>query len=80
MRRRMNCRTDTGENQSMESFIQDVRYGLRALAKKSRFTIAAAVTMRWDSSAVNMILANNAICSSNKNALNLSGSVGTFFR
>jgi len=36
------------------------------------------IHMRWDSSAVNMILANNAIYSPNKNALNLSGSVGTF--
>jgi len=36
------------------------------------------ILMRWDSSSVNMILANNAIYSANKNALNLSGSVGTF--
>jgi hypothetical protein len=36
------------------------------------------IHMRWDSLAVNMILANNAIYSPNRNALNLSGSVGTF--
>src|SRR5215510_651966 len=36
------------------------------------------VFMRWGSSATNMILANNAIYSASKNALNLSGSVGTF--
>ena len=36
------------------------------------------ILMRWGSSAVNMILANNAIYSPNKNALNLSGSVGVF--
>src|SRR5262249_26127027 len=38
------------------------------------------IYMRWDSSASNMILANNAIYSPTKNALNLSGSVGTFAR
>jgi len=36
------------------------------------------ILMRWNSSAVNMILANNAIYSPTKNALNLSGSVGVF--
>src|SRR5262249_56034537 len=36
------------------------------------------ILMRWDSSAVNMILANNAIYSPTKNALNLHGSVGMF--
>jgi hypothetical protein len=36
------------------------------------------IYMRWDSSASNMILANNAIYSPTKNGLNLSGSVGTF--
>src|SRR5262245_20523611 len=36
------------------------------------------IYMRWDSSASNMILANNATYSPSKNALNLSGSVGTF--
>ena len=33
---------------------------------------------RWSSSAVNMVLANNAVCSPGKNALNTSGSTGTF--
>jgi parallel beta-helix repeat protein len=36
------------------------------------------ILMRWNSSARNMILANNAIYSPTKNALNLSGSVGVF--
>src|SRR5262245_59491656 len=36
------------------------------------------VLIRWGSSAVNMILANNAIYSPGKTALSLSGSVGTF--
>ena len=34
--------------------------------------------MRWDSSAVNMVLANNAVYSPGKNALNTTGSLGTF--
>src|SRR5262249_15403965 len=36
------------------------------------------VYARWDSSTTNMILANNAIYSPGKTALNMSGSVGEF--
>jgi hypothetical protein len=36
------------------------------------------IYMRWSSSALNMVLANNAIYSPGKTALNTSGSVGTF--
>src|SRR5262245_19213502 len=75
---RNNIVFDSGTGLSLYPHVQVAQMKNVTAVNNTLYRNDDGILMQWDSSAVKMILANNAIYSPNKNALSLSGSVGTF--
>ena len=75
---RNNIVFDSGTGLSLYPHVQVSQMKNVTAVNNTLYSNDEGILMQWGSSAVNMILANNAIYSPNKTALKISGSVGTF--